>query len=250
MHLWGKRREEMRLASPVGLRFARMGNTRAMQVIALTVTGYWLGGLGYFVTVFGVAGSSFVGKVPGATLIEEVRKLLSQGLWKFGVFAAVLGSLYFTLPLLGRWGFSWRAPSIPARDRAAERRTKRRGRRILVAFIVLWALAVATMFFVSAWQPACMIAGKVAFGAGLSMTLTGLFVRHGAHVVCATCSYPMGSWRGAGERCPECGNAWKEPWRSRLGGCGVSWALVGWGSACVLLGAALAVLIGRSLMIP
>lgn len=36
-------------------------------------------------------------------------------------------------------------------------------------------------------------------------------------VVCKKCDYPISSYRGAGDKCPECGGLWKKPWALRFG---------------------------------
>lgn len=36
-------------------------------------------------------------------------------------------------------------------------------------------------------------------------------------VVCKKCDYPISSYRGAGDQCPECGAFWKKPWALRFG---------------------------------
>lgn len=62
----------------------------------------------------------------------------------------------------------------------------------------------------------------------------GLLARRGTRLVCRRCDYPMVSWRAAGPSCPECGNAWKDPWNARVGARAINWR---W----VLLGIALGI---------
>ena len=245
-HLWGKRREQVRLATPVGLRMARMGNHRALTTIALTVAGYWSGSLAFFGALIVVAGSSFVGKLPTSTLFEGTREFVISKGWKLALLAAVLSSLLFILPAAGRWYFDRSAASFPARDRAAERRGRRRAAWIVGAMALAATGGLAAQVLSGRWEVACLLAGNVAGGAGVSAVLIGLFTRQGSRVVCRKCGYPMGSWKRAADRCPECGNAWKEPWRAALGTRGVQWPMVGWGIACLGIAAALAVAIGWS----
>lgn len=113
--------------------------------------------------------------------------------------------------------------------------------------VLAWVVIIVAVAASSGFQPKHATTLIALVGAwylpwiGLMLIVLGWTHRRGTSVVCKRCDYPMVSWRGAREQCPECGNRWKEPWRACLGrrvthrgfiAVGVSILLVGFGAMC------------------
>ena len=126
--------------------------------------------------------------------------------------------------------------------RTARRRQRRgRSRKMNVLAISLIAAMLVVMGVVSlvtrAWPAFVLFAALIANFAGLNMIIWGWRSRVGKRIVCAKCDYAMGSWRVAVERCPECHNAWKEPWRARIGERRVRGRVVAMGALVLVMNA-------------
>ena len=89
-----------------------------------------------------------------------------------------------------------------------------------------------------------MLAAFVTATLGVTLVGGGLFGRRGVRLVCARCDYPMVTWRGASERCPECGSHWKRPWGARFGERAVRWRWVLTGAALLAASACLMLVVG------
>lgn len=120
------------------------------------------------------------------------------------------------VPWMGRVGFDRTADRL-TRERTFRDRSMRRSARttgIIVAAIL--GLGVMAGFVQSPRLGLMLIGAGLAFGGGLLIPF-GIFNRRGVRLVCARCDYTMSTWLGSPGVCPECGAAWKEPWRARLG---------------------------------
>lgn len=171
------------------------------------------------------------GGSPGASL-QAIAKGISPA--RVVAYVAPITLLAFLMPPFMRWVYD-RSTARQTREWFANRkRSERRARKILIAVAILMLLMLAAMAVLVAWQAAVVPAAVLCAKYGGMMVGAGLRSRRGVHTVCARCDYPMGSWRAAPAQCPECGNAWKEPWRARFGQRGVNVRAVSIGLSCLV----------------
>ncbi len=140
----------------------------------------------------------------------------------------------FFLPRFMRWMFERTLDQLTAKTLHKQRRWRTQAPRVFVVFAAVLAVLFCAASAFGTWQPVMIAAAKVVTGIGSVVIVTGLRSRRGVHTVCARCDYPMGSWRAASAQCPECGNAWKEPWRARFGQRGVNVRAVSIGLSCLV----------------
>lgn len=231
------------LASPVALRCARIRAARGMDSIPAMFIGL-LAGMGVFGALLLAAVSistAPLGGSPGASL-QAIAKGISPA--RVSVYVASITLLAFLMPPFLRWVYD-RSTQRQTREWFANRkRSERRAKRVLIVIAVLVILMLATMAVLVAWQAAVVPAAILCAKYGGMMLGVGLRARRGAHTVCARCDYPMGSWRAAPAQCPECGNAWKEPWRARFGQRGVNVRAVSVGLFCMAVAGLLLTALG------
>jgi len=192
-----------------------------------------LAGMGVFAALLFAAVSistAPLGGSPGASL-QAIAKGISPA--RVAVYVAPIILFAFLMPPFMRWVYD-RSTGRQTREWFANRkRSERRSRQILIAVAILIVLMLGIMAALVSWQavvvPAAILCAK--YG-GLMLGL-GLRSRRGVHTVCARCDYPMGSWHAAPAQCPECGNAWKEPWCARFGQRGVNVRVVSIGLSCM-----------------
>lgn len=140
--------------------------------------------------------------------------------------AVICAAVIWGLPWLIRRGFDHRIRRMGGEDIRSARRNRRRARTrrrqlgiIVATAAFVLSLALAGWIFHSAALlfMLAVLSYMALIGTGLNLIVWGWRSRVGTRIVCAKCDYAMGSWRAAADRCPECGNAWKEPWRARIG---------------------------------
>jgi hypothetical protein len=156
------------------------------------------------------------------------------------------------------WGFPWlnrflfdrRTKVRRPKNRARERRARKYLWWIVGGGVgLMWALPIVLLTTSTRTMPTpAAIWGSTAHVTlyvaqiGCVIVATGILSRRGSRVVCASCEYPMGSWRGAPPACPECGRAWKRPWKARVGVRTLRSAYIAWGGVLVLTSIGLGVL--------
>jgi hypothetical protein len=130
---------------------------------------------------------------------------------------ALITATYLAIVAVGPRVFRWVFDHFTIRRTQKQTsRARRMARRISLLFVAIAGLVTLAAFLVEVRLGMMMAIVASAWVGGMLIAL-GLFHRRGVRLVCARCSYPMSTWRGAPDRCPECGTAWKQPWRARLG---------------------------------
>jgi hypothetical protein len=163
-------------------------------------------------------------------------------------FTPVLWSAGFVIfAFAWRWPMRWIARRQVARlSLEASRRSSRMRKRWMgwIAIPVSLVIMAVIVSVIASDRPASVLIGAGVFVCAWSLSSVGMGLseRRGAGVVCGRCEYPMGSWRGAGPACPECGIQWKDPWHARVGkrvrfGPMTRYGLVGLGLCAVMLAA-------------
>ena len=170
-----------------------------------------------------------------------------KGLFGDGRWASLLIVIAFTvwiMPWLMRIVVRHRIARMTREGVRTARRRQRRGRsrKMSVLAISLIAAMLVVMGVVSlvtrAWPVFVLFAALITNFAGMNMIIWGWRSRVGKRIVCAKCDYAMGSWRGAATMCPECHNAWKEPWRARIGERRVRGRVIAMGALVLVVNAA------------
>lgn len=234
-HLWGKRRTVTPL-SRVGERVARMRQARTALQVRWFMLAYAFGKFFWLFVSSGVEEASHTARfapvmmVPGGaptpapvvvSPLGAMLKALQRVDWSvYVLFALMFALLYWGLPWFARTMFD-RSPEARSQETRSKRRKDRRTQSLLLPFmsvafigiviagVVVSAMAGARVFVMVLGFPLSIIGPMMVAGA--------LTYRRGARVVCARCDYPMTTWRGAPAVCPECGNAWKQPWAAMVG---------------------------------
>lgn len=226
------------LASEVRVQCARIRTAGALDAFPCILAGYLLGGAVFFAEIVVPSGFALrsAGGNPGVDFLDFIK-----GLDPVVLMAAVVSlvAVVWLAPRVNRRRFDRRAAVLTRARLARQRRARRRVPWIIVGVGVLFITAMTAVAFLVAWQPAAISAAKLAATGGSSVVALGLFGRRGARLVCAKCDYPMGTWRGAPEQCPECGCSWRKPWGARFGQRGVRWKLVLGGAALLVTSALL-----------
>lgn len=136
----------------------------------------------------------------------------------------LLGIAWVALPWLGK-KYTDRIV-IPSYTRAmarGARRGRRHVRRFVVAILLISAMLGGAA---SALDPQTSVWLVVLVAACMMLMVASVYFfffciiagrQVGTRLACARCGYPMRTWRGASDRCPECGSEWRMPWKARLG---------------------------------
>lgn len=152
---------------------------------------------------------------------------------------AILILIVLLLPYFARWVFDRNVHRITVDTQLRMRRMRRKGRAMAIGFAAAGMLLAVAMGVLTDWALVLMILSFYTVVAGVIAIGLGLVARRGRHLACARCSYPMGSYRAAPDRCAECGNPWREPWRHTTGERFFSWRQTGGGLIAVLSGIAM-----------
>lgn len=158
----------------------------------------------------------------------------------FAWFLIAFAAIAWAVPRIARWTFDRTAPSMTGEALARRRKARRRSTRLILASLLFFALMLA-LSAATGWQAAAILIATTSAYIGGTLIAQAPFVRRGVRLVCAGCDYPMRSWRGAPDRCPECGNQWRRDWRARFGVRATSWRSLAIG-ASLLIASALLVL--------
>lgn len=179
---------------------------------------------------------------PSGSIAVMAQERLKSTHW-LTYMQVVLGIPTFAYfgPKIGRIMTDLRLRRITAPRLRAEIRSQRRLRSFSrwVVWIMLSGLAIGLILV--PWQLAALMLAKVLADVGGVALGLAFFGRRGRMVVCARCDYPLSTWRGSPQRCPECGSGWKAPWGARVGVCVVQWWLVATGLGMLALSAGLLV---------
>lgn len=142
------------------------------------------------------------------------------------VTIASLVTFVVAVPRFARWIFDRNARRLTLEQLHSKRRHRRHGRHALaIVGTGIATLCTLGVLMRPSWGWAMPIAKLLCMMGGMTVGL-GLFSRRGSKVVCAKCDYPMGTWRGSQDHCPECGHGWKAPWGAAIGERGVQWRIV------------------------
>lgn len=240
-------------ASAVAVRCARIRNAAMFRALPVFNLGVWAGLMilsAEFLLMGQLAVSPFLRAGPVATpgtptrgsfLLEEIKTLQ---IWTWLGGAAVLAILSWGGPLLMRWQFDRKAAKR-TREKCRQERTARRASKWIIGAGAIVVVALLGFAGFMHWQLACFGGAVIGAKFGTPIMAWGLVGRHGAKLVCARCDYPMGTWRGAGACCPECGNPWRETWRARFGVRAVDWNWVAVGGGMLVASALLMAAVGK-----
>jgi hypothetical protein len=229
---------------------ARIHAAGALDVIpwiagALFLSGLlWPAELLIFLVLAAPAGISR--KDTAAKIAEDFFSNISASSVIAGVLIPVLVVLLFRP--IGRLVLDRSIRSQTTAKRRAARTMRRRSRLVLFAVpSCLLGLVGAFALLTHSWVPALMGVAHLLTPMGAVLLPLGLLNRNGARTVCGKCGYPMGSWRGAPDRCPECGNPWHDPWNARCGDRRIRGGVVLAGALCLGLAVTSAALAGSML---
>lgn len=212
--------------SEVTLRCARIRASSAWRPLLAGIVGYSAGALVIWAELFVIG--SLVSLMGNGVSVEVLPRSLvplrrfvrhTNGApirtWLLSTVALVL--ILWLVPQVHRWWFERRAGSLTWG--ALQRRRRSRGWWAKLAwaggFLLLAVLVAAGVAW--DWRVAFLAGSVFAAKSGTTIVCVGMFGRRGKHVVCARCDFPMRSWRGGPETCPECDHAWHEPWHARYG---------------------------------
>lgn len=142
------------------------------------------------------------------------------------VTIASLVTFVVAVPRFARWIFDRSARGFTLEQLHCKRRHRRHGWRVLaIVGAGIAMLCTLGVLLRPSWGWALPIAKLLCMVGGMTVGI-GLFSRRGSKVVCAKCDYPMNTWRGSADRCPECGHGWKAAWGAAIGVRGVQWRIV------------------------
>lgn len=211
--------------SAVAIRFSRLMMQRELTAIGWIVVGMYGGVTIYFLEMILAFGT--ISPMPGNSVFEWAIELVKtrSPVSVFGTLLAIL-AFPWVFPRLMRIMFDQSIRRTTRRQVSRRRRTRRREIKILLGVTAFYALLMALAFAIVPWRPATIMSAMMCakFGGGMiAMALAG---RRGSRVVCSKCEYPMVTWQGSEERCPECGGYWKKPWGATVGFRAVRWPLM------------------------
>lgn len=217
-HLWGTRRTVTPL-SPVGERVARMRASRVIPIVRflpLAILAGFVAQGGAFMLV----GPLVMPRVVGTAKpwIVQLADALGEIRWSALVgFCIAVVWFGWVMPALIRLGFDRSANARSVERRAEMRRGRRRAPLMAMMMLLPYPILFAVTLAFGQWRIALTIVLLAMLIGGPALMVLGCQRRANARVVCGRCQFPMGSWRGSGTACPECGQHWKEPWRAELG---------------------------------
>lgn len=202
--------------TPVGVRCARLRMSTAIEKVQVAMFATILAQAVTFAdlaVLFLFRGSRVAGP---RSFLDDVWRLI-RGFGPSSIAAVVLFYIgaSFVIPRTARWAFD-RSANL-TRERSRRERNARRNMSVVHRCLVPVAIVLVVVSFALAVPGGVAVTAVVAAIAGSFLIAIGLSNRRGVRKVCARCDYPMSTWRGSPDRCPECGTPWKEPWRARLG---------------------------------
>ena len=227
-------------AGEIGVCCARIGAAGSFELMPNLLAGMILGSGWFMADMFLMTALAFGRRVPGlpSAVLASFKRVNALPVLSM-CFAA--GVFLWLVPRFMRWSFDRRAVRL-TRER---RRWLRRFRRWAAPGLVVTAIVVSVGAGLGlSWFVAAMSAAQFASLGGALLACVGVRVRRGKRLVCGMCDYPLNSWRAAPERCPECGNLWKQPWRIRIGRRCVRWDWIGLGSLLMIVSAGIAAAVG------
>lgn len=248
--LWGKAKSDTSgLARPSAQRCAFLVADRGLRDLpwfnAVFLGVQWLTGAELIVLAI-LFESSGTGRGPIEALVGFTKKFVETATVTGVISGTIKLSAFLALVIVGipaflRWAHAKDLAGFTRDAAAAARQRRRKSRGLLAlrpwllflgAFILLCVvLALTTRMGAFSLLPLAWFSNL----AGALLILLGLRNRSGSRIVCVRCEYPMNTWRGSAAHCPECGSAWKERWRARLGERRVRWSWIGVGAGLLAL---------------
>jgi hypothetical protein len=244
--LWGKRHDSPP-ASPIAIRRSRLVAAGGLDVVPWVVFAGILGELifsGELMLVVLIGTPKSIPRTQAfAAMLDGFMKgigVLSIAL-TFGVFAL----FFLTVRPAARLLFERLTPRMTQAVQQARRRKRRKARR---TGAILWAVCLVIFVCAAIFIPpmsTLVVLAKSTAPTGMMLIALGWKARKGRLLVCGRCDYPMGSWRGSPPRCPECNEAWHEPWKARLGQRRMNRALLAGGVVLLAISLTAAILAGN-----
>lgn len=249
-HLFGKRRtpEELAPAGEVALRVHRASMNRGFREIPVVATAGLIGWNLWWIAITFAWFFLLMPVAPASRLtmtLEEIRK--QRPLWSLAKVLASIGFIWLWFRLLMPQLVGAFAPVGYTQRRASHNRHHRRSWRRFAWWGAMPILLVCVVGVGVDWRASAMMTSHALAFLGPALMAVGLTQRRGARLHCASCSYPMGSWRRAPERCPECGKLWKSTWGAIVGEKTFSRDLFATGVAMFVVAVMLAVGVGHAL---
>lgn len=203
--------------SPVGVRCARLRAARGLDGFRWSIVGWGIANAA-IAMIFGVftvlmrPGTAGPGSIAGVAL----RMIRGMPLSSLAILVLFFVVAYFVGPLISRVMFDRSVDRLTFAHTFRARRVRRSARTVVIIMASIVGLAGLASLTVSLGFGLTSLVTGLAYGGGFLIPF-GIFNRRGVRLVCARCDYPMSTWLGSPGVCPECGAAWKEPWRARLG---------------------------------
>jgi len=233
-----------RPASPAAIRCARIRHARGIAAAQSVIVGMSLGKLLAFGTL--ILGSMFMqsasiaqaaGPGGGAQLQTWFTTFLGEGRGRW--IEVLIGIAFITMfivlfPYLARSMFERNVHRITAETQQRMRRRRRKSAGIAIGFAAVAMLSTVAIGAAIGWSVPLLLISTYTIVAGVIAVAFGLVARRAKRLTCARCGYPMGSWRCAADRCPECGQTWREPWRHTTGERRIAWWWVSSGIIAML----------------
>jgi hypothetical protein len=243
--LFGKRRVETP-AGAVAIRCARIREGGSYESVRAAIAGYVVGSILFVGEISGAVEWQLSSARAGLPWKERLRVLFQQTQpWEAALTLVLVTAWLWSMPWFLRKLFDRRVGAL-TKERLARLRRHRRGlTRFLIWYGAVVVLATVVALLLGAGSAACFLPAKYCAACGGATVAVGVVGRTGSRLVCARCGYPMSTWHGAPERCPECGRDWRMPWGARFGERAVRWNWVSIGAGMIGASLALSVVAAR-----